>query len=135
MSEAELVEIQHEEADGHPPGSMERKQLLERELARYLRVLAKEGDSERVIVFGSLATGKVQPWSDIDLVIVQKTSLPFLQRLRRVRRLLRPRVGTDILVYTPEEYEQLRRERTFQNRCFRVRPTIQRASVRLRRPL
>ncbi|MBL7201768.1 MAG: nucleotidyltransferase domain-containing protein [Anaerolineae bacterium] len=113
MSETELAELQQVETDSHPPGSMERKRLLARELARYLRVLAKEGDSEQVIVFGSLATGKVQPWSNIDLVIVQQTSLPFLQRLHRVRRLLRPRVGTDILVYTPEEYEQLRRERPF----------------------
>ena len=28
-------------------------------------------------------------------------------------RLLRPRVGLDVLVYTPEEFEQLCRERAF----------------------
>lgn len=55
---------------------------------------------ERVIVFGSLATGDVHPWSDIDLVIVKPTSLPFWKRLRRVRQLLKPQVGTDILYYT-----------------------------------
>jgi hypothetical protein len=46
-------------------------------------------------------------------VIVEQTELPFWQRLRRVRKLLKPRVGTDILVYTPEEFERLRRERAF----------------------
>jgi predicted nucleotidyltransferase len=91
----------------------ERRQLLEQELTRYVRLLTEHGDPERVIVFGSLVTGHVQAWSDIDLVIVERTHLPFFQRLRQVRKLLRPKVGTDILVYTPEEFEQLRRERPF----------------------
>jgi predicted nucleotidyltransferase len=91
----------------------ERRQLLEQELTRYVRLLTEHGDPERVIVFGSLATGHVRAWSDIDLVIVERTNLPFLQRLRQVRKLIRPKVGTDILVYTPEEFEQLRQERPF----------------------
>lgn len=93
--------------------SAERRQRLEQELARYLRLLTEHGDPDRVIVFGSLATGQVHAWSDIDLLIVERTDRPFLQRLRHVRRLLRPQVGTDILVYTPEEFDQLRRERPF----------------------
>jgi predicted nucleotidyltransferase len=93
--------------------STERKQLLEQELARYLRLLTEHGDPDRVIVFGSLTRDRVHAWSDIDLVIVEQTNLPFLQRLRKVRKLLRPKVGTDILVYTPEEFERLRRERPF----------------------
>jgi predicted nucleotidyltransferase len=86
---------------------------MEREMARFVRILTEHGNPERVIVFGSLASGQVHAWSDIDLVIVEKTDLPFWQRLRQTRRLLRPQVGTDILVYTPEEFEQLRRDRTF----------------------
>jgi predicted nucleotidyltransferase len=91
----------------------ERRQLLEQELTRYVRLLTEHSDPERVIVFGSLVTGHIRAWSDIDLVIVERTDLPFLQRLRQVRKLLRPKVGTDILVYTPEEFEQLRRQRPF----------------------
>jgi predicted nucleotidyltransferase len=90
----------------------ERKRLLERELARYLRLLAEHSDPEQVIVLGSLASGDIQPWSDIDLVIIEQTELSFWQRLQ-VRKLLRPQVGTDILVYTPEEFERLRQERSF----------------------
>jgi predicted nucleotidyltransferase len=92
---------------------VDRKQLLERELARYVRLLTEHGDPDRVIVFGSLVTGQIHAWSDIDLIIVEQTDRPFLQRLRHVRRLLQPKVGTDILVYTPEEFEQLRQERPF----------------------
>jgi len=90
-----------------------RKRALARELDRYVRLLTAQGDPERIIVFGSMASGEIEPWSDIDLVIVQQTDLPFMKRLREVRRLLKPRVGTDILVYTPSEFEQLRRERPF----------------------
>ncbi len=91
----------------------ERKQSLEQELARYVRLLTEHGGLDRVIVFGSLATGQVRDWSDIDLVIVKQTDLPFLQRLRQMRKLLQPTVGTDILVYTPQEFEQLCQERPF----------------------
>jgi len=93
--------------------ALERKQLLEQELKRYLSLLTGHDQPERVILFGSLVGGNVRPESDIDLVIIKQTELPFWKRLREMRRLLQPRVGTDILVYTPNEFEQLRRERPF----------------------
>lgn len=64
-------------------------------------------------MFGSLVTGDIHEWSDIDLVIIKRTDLPFLQRLDEARHLLHPRVGTDILVYTPEEFEQMSQTRLF----------------------
>ena len=91
----------------------EREKLLNQELDRYLALLIEHDEPEKVIVFGSLATGHIHPWSDIDLVIIKQTDLPFLQRLQEARRLLHPRAGTDILVYTPEEFEQLSQRRVF----------------------
>ena len=93
--------------------TLERKQLLEQELKRYLGLLTGHDQPEQVILFGSLVSGNVRPESDIDLVIVKQTDLPFWKRLREMRRLLQPRVGTDILVYTPNEFEQLRQQRSF----------------------
>ena len=89
------------------------KQLLEEELARYLDVLRLDEALDRVIVFGSLASGELHDGSDIDLVVVTKTNLPFWKRLRDLRRRLQPRVGTDLLVYTPDEFAGLCRERSF----------------------
>jgi len=97
----------------HGAQALERKQLLEQELKRYLSLLTSHDQPERVILFGSLVGGNVRPESDIDLVIVKQTELSFWKRLREMRRLLQPRVGTDILVYTPNEFEQLSRERPF----------------------
>lgn len=97
----------------HSSESLERKKLLDQELARYVRLLTEHGDPEKVILFGTLAKGRVHEWSDIDLVVVEKTQLPFFQRLRKVRKLLRPKVGMDIMVYTPEEFDQLCVDRPF----------------------
>lgn len=95
------------------PSAVERKKILKRELARYLRLLTRKDQPERILIFGSMVTGDIHSWSDIDLVIVKQTDLPFFQRLREIRKLIRPKVGTDILVYTPEEFEQLKNERPF----------------------
>lgn len=90
-----------------------RKKLLNRELARYIRLLREYGAPEKMILFGSLADGEVHEWSDIDLIVIERTALPFFQRLRRVRKLLKPKVGIDIMVYTPEEFDQLCSDRAF----------------------
>lgn len=49
-----------------------RRKLLEEELARLLRVLGEEEPPpERVILFGPLAQGVMEEWSDIDVVVIQ----------------------------------------------------------------
>jgi predicted nucleotidyltransferase len=93
--------------------SPNRGDLLRRELDRYVAVLVEQMAPDKVIAFGSLASGEPHAESDIDLVVVARTDLPFWKRLRKVRRLLQPRVATDLLVYTPEEFEVLCRERPF----------------------
>ncbi len=92
---------------------LERRRMLAQELERFLVLLGTRSDVERVIVFGSYLTGEIHAWSDLDLVIIQQTNSPFLHRLHQMRNLLRPRVGIDLLVYTPTEFEQLVRERAF----------------------
>lgn len=90
-----------------------RHSQLDSELQRYLPLLRDQYQPEKVILFGSLATGETWEWSDIDLVIVKDTKQRFLDRIKEVIRLLQPRVGVDILVYTPQEFAQLSNERAF----------------------
>jgi predicted nucleotidyltransferase len=91
----------------------DRKKILEAELTRYVNVLRQDEALDRVIVFGSMVSGDVHAGSDIDLVVVTRTELPFWKRLRDFRRRLQPRVSTDLLVYTPDEFAGLCRERPF----------------------
>ena len=89
------------------------EKILQAELGRMVDELKRDETVSKVIVFGSVATGEIHEWSDIDLVVVQETSLPFLERIRVLLQRLEPRVGVDLLVYTPEEFERLCRERSF----------------------
>lgn len=92
---------------------MQRRAVLEAELERCVQLLRERYDPQRILLFGSLAAGEVQEWSDIDLVIVKETERKFLDRTREVLELLRPQVGIDVLVYTPDEFAQMVQQRAF----------------------
>jgi len=74
-------------------------------------ILIREYQPEKLILFGSVAQGDIHEWSDLDLVVIKKTEQPLLERIEEVLRLIRPKVGLDVLVYTPEEVEDLVDER------------------------
>lgn len=63
---------------------------------------------DRIILFGSRATGAARDGSDIDLVIVKETDQRPVDRRVEVERLLSDRrVPLDLLVYTPRELREL----------------------------
>jgi uncharacterized protein len=73
------------------------------------RVIVREINPEKVILFGSHARGDQTIDSDIDLIIVNKTDLPKHKRSIEIRRLFfRKLIPMDIKVYTPEEFEKER---------------------------
>lgn len=84
----------------------ERRERLEVELPRLVEGLARLG-AGKVILFGSMAGGRVGLTSDIDLIAVIETRRPFVERLEWVWRELNPTCA-DILVYTPEEFQTMR---------------------------
>jgi predicted nucleotidyltransferase len=90
-----------------------RKAALEAELARVLPLLVDEYGAEKIILFGSLATGEVGEWSDLDLVVIKKTEKKFMDRLDDVARLTRPQLAMDVVVYTPAEFERMCEGRRF----------------------
>ena len=90
-----------------------RRMSLERELERWLPLLIAHEDPDKIILFGSYCNDQVSEWSDLDMVIIKETQARFLDRTRRILALLKPRVGIDVLVYTPQEFEQLRQKRAF----------------------
>ena len=97
----------------------ERRERLWSELQRVRQVLAQDPRVHRLFLFGSLATGEVHEWSDLDLVVIMDTPLGFVDRGLEVRRLVRPGVGTDIVVYTPEEFRRLQQRLFVQEEMLR----------------
>lgn len=86
---------------------------LQHELKRIINILKSQYRPEKIILYGSAATGKVDPDSDLDIVIIKETTSRFYDRIGEVLRLTRPTEAIDVLVYTPEEYERLKTESWF----------------------
>jgi len=86
------------------------------ELDRIVGLLIGE-KVERIVLFGSLATGDATSRSDIDLIVIENTEQRFLDRLDRIYRLVVPRRAVDILVYTPAEAARLAEESSFVRRA------------------
>ncbi|KUK07881.1 MAG: putative nucleotidyltransferase [Caldanaerobacter subterraneus] len=84
----------------------EREKLLLEELNRAINSIIHL-NPEKIVLFGSLVRGDINSKSDIDLLIVWETELPFLKRLEVFYNAIQPNVAMDILVYTLEEIEKL----------------------------
>lgn len=69
---------------------------------------------QRVIVFGSYARGDYDQYSDLDIIIVCDTQLPFVERFREFHQLFELPMAIELLVYTPQEFEKMvKRENPF----------------------
>jgi predicted nucleotidyltransferase len=64
----------------------------------------------RAYVYGSVARGSQDEASDVDLVLVRDTPLPFFDRLREVFDLVDDLGRADVLIYTEDEERRLRQE-------------------------
>lgn len=64
-------------------------------------------DPEKIILFGSHAYGKSSKDSDLDILVIMKSSLPRYKRSIPVYRALAGiLIPKDIIVYTPQEVEE-----------------------------
>lgn len=59
------------------------------------------------MAFGSVARGEADEWSDLDLLIVTDTALPFFERFREFAGIYNVWPRVDLLIYTPEELERM----------------------------
>ena len=75
-------------------------------LEELVRRLLAAGSPLKIVLFGSQARGEAHPRSDLDILIVEESSLP---RYKRAPRYLRALVGVfpakDVVVWTPQEIE------------------------------
>ncbi|MGC9318195.1 MAG: nucleotidyltransferase domain-containing protein [Armatimonadota bacterium] len=76
------------------------------ELQRIIPLLADLG-AQKVLLFGSVARDRIRATSDLDLIVVMDTDRPFVERVRRIRDAIGPRLACDLLAYTPEEFDEM----------------------------
>ncbi|MBM3699467.1 MAG: nucleotidyltransferase domain-containing protein [Actinobacteria bacterium] len=82
-----------------------REKALKENLERIILDLKEKYNPNKVILFGSYASGKIKNFSDLDLLIIKDTKSKFFDRLREVTKICNYDIGVDFLIYTPEEYE------------------------------
>lgn len=92
--------------------------LVDAQVIDYVtRSIIERFHPERIILFGSQARGDARRDSDLDLCVVMETSERPVQRSIAVASIFKlPSWPMDIVVYTPQEYEERRHMRgTFVN--------------------
>jgi len=74
-------------------------------IASAARPLFERRGAERAYLIGSYARGTADAWSDVDLVVVMSTELPFVARGNELVELTESfPAAVDVMVYTPEEF-------------------------------
>lgn len=62
---------------------------------------------EKIILFGSYATGNPNEDSDLDLFVIKDTDLPRPKRVVQVRKMIYgSMIPIDLIVYTPKEIDE-----------------------------
>jgi predicted nucleotidyltransferase len=83
---------------------------LERVLAAIARAIVRRLAPERILLFGSFARGDQNRTSDVDLVVIAATALPFCDRIGEVLVACADAASpapVEPLVYTPEEWARM----------------------------
>lgn len=74
--------------------------------------IALHFDPDKIILFGSYASGNTTNDSDLDLLIIQETELPRHKRSFDIQKSLKgSMIPMDILVYTIKEFEEERNQK------------------------
>lgn len=94
-------------------GDLERKRnayigRLEDAVNRLTKTLSQMPEVELVILFGSYARGRRDLLTDLDVLVVMRTELDFLERTKLLYQTLALPVDSDIICYTPEEFDALK---------------------------
>ncbi len=82
------------------------------DIATAVREVARANNARFALLFGSYARGTATDRSDIDLIFVEDTDLPFLSRLGRYFDPLSDALPKPVetFVYTPAEFDRMRDE-------------------------
>ena len=97
--------------------------MLERKREEYIKLLQESVDKivkelsgrvEKISLFGSYPERK-DLFTDLDILVVMKSEKPFIDRTKEIYSLLHLPVDADILCYTPEELEKMKKGAFFNN--------------------
>jgi len=78
-----------------------------RTIARAVEVLRKAARPERIILFGSHASGRATADSDVDFLVIERRVRNVVAEMVRLRRLLSPlRIPVDVVVVSARQFAE-----------------------------
>jgi len=85
---------------------MDKKKSLIQELKIFKKNVDKDIQIDKLILFGSSATGKTHAWSDVDLILVSEKfrKMNFFERGAKLYNYWSIKRPVDFLCYTPKEF-------------------------------
>ncbi len=100
--------------------------IAKEKISEIVNKIASGYDPDKIILFGSYATGNPNDDSDLDLFIIKDSNIPRPQRSVHVRRLLfGSMIPIDLIVYTPKELEESKKSKySFVNEVLNSGKTI-----------
>jgi len=76
--------------------------------------LSKHSDLfQKAYIFGSVARGEIDEFSDVDIVFVRDTDKDFFHRVLDIMDIILELKSVDALIYTSNEFEKMRKSSGF----------------------
>ncbi len=80
-----------------------RRRVPMRAIHAVVQQIAEKFQPEKVILFGSYASGRPKPESDVDMLVVMDTPLRNREQAAQIARAIDYHFGLDLLVRTPQQ--------------------------------
>lgn len=93
----------------------QRLQFLKEELDKNIELMPQLG-VEKVVLLNSLAVDCIEPDTGLKIVVVMEIDRPFVERSDFFYSHLCPDVLVEFIVYTPDEFQQLRKDDYYLNK-------------------
>lgn len=87
------------------------KKQIKKHIQNITKQIITRYDPEKIILFGSFVYGKPKENSDVDLMVIKKTSQTLGQRLRTMAKITNAPIDRDIIVYNLKEWNQSLKEK------------------------
>ncbi len=87
--------------------SQTRKKLIPEQKLQKVLAGIRAYEPDKAVLFGSYARGDADEFSDLDVIVIKRTRKRFIDRAVELCELIRPTFALDVLIYTPQEIEQM----------------------------
>lgn len=100
--------------------------IAQEKISEIVNKIASGYNPDKIILFGSYATGNPNENSDLDLFVIKKSDLLRPQRTIQVRKMLfGSMIPIDLIVYTPKEIDESRANKfSFVNEVLKTGKTL-----------